>query len=74
VPAGTGWIHEVKHDGYRMLLIRDQHRVRLISRGRYDWADRFPLIVATATLRAQRFIVTHKRHREARGIRHLRRF
>jgi bifunctional non-homologous end joining protein LigD len=31
VPAGTDWIHEIKHDGYRMMLIRDQDRVRLIS-------------------------------------------
>jgi bifunctional non-homologous end joining protein LigD len=42
------WIHEIKHDGYRMVVIRDRDRVRLISRGGYDWADRFPLIVAGA--------------------------
>jgi hypothetical protein len=29
VPAGTDWIHEIKHDGYRMLVIREQDRVRL---------------------------------------------
>jgi ATP-dependent DNA ligase len=34
VPAGPDWLHEIKHDGYRMMLIRDQDRVRLISRGR----------------------------------------
>jgi ATP-dependent DNA ligase len=27
VPAGSDWIHEVKYDGYRMMLIRDQDRV-----------------------------------------------
>jgi hypothetical protein len=27
------WLHEVKYDGYRMMLIREQDRVRLISRG-----------------------------------------
>jgi bifunctional non-homologous end joining protein LigD len=31
-----------------MLVVRDQDRVSLISRGGYDWADRFPLIVAGA--------------------------
>jgi hypothetical protein len=31
-----------------MMVVRDQDRVRLISRGGYDWADRFPLIVAAA--------------------------
>jgi len=56
VPAGDDWIHEIKHDGYRMLVVRDQDRVRLISRGGYDWADRFPLIVAAAlNLRQKNF-------------------
>jgi bifunctional non-homologous end joining protein LigD len=32
VPSGPDWIiHEVKHDGYRMLVIRENHRVRLLS-------------------------------------------
>jgi hypothetical protein len=48
VPAGTGWIHEIKHDGYRMMLIRDQDRVRLISRDRVYWAR--PLITTARTL------------------------
>jgi bifunctional non-homologous end joining protein LigD len=48
VPAGSDWIHEIKHDGYRMMLIRERDRVRLISRGGHDWADRFPLIVSAA--------------------------
>jgi bifunctional non-homologous end joining protein LigD len=48
VPAGDARIHEVKHDGYRMVVVRDRDRVRLISRGGYGWADRFPLIVAGA--------------------------
>jgi ATP-dependent DNA ligase len=33
VPTGPDWLHEVKYDGYRMMLIREQERVRLISRG-----------------------------------------
>ena len=32
VPAGPDWLHEVKYDGYRMMLIREHDRVRLISR------------------------------------------
>jgi hypothetical protein len=31
VPSGPDWIHEVKHDGYRMLVIRENDRVRLLS-------------------------------------------
>ena len=48
VPAGADWLHEIKYDGYRMMLIREQARVRLISRGGHDWARRFPLIVTAA--------------------------
>jgi bifunctional non-homologous end joining protein LigD len=58
VPAGPDWIHEVKYDGYRMMIIRDQDRVRLISRGGNDWAKQFPLIVAAALkLRRKHFVI-----------------
>ena len=42
------WLHEIKYDGYRLRLERDGMRVRLITRGGYNWADRFPWIVETA--------------------------
>ena len=45
-PAGPGWIHEIKHDGFRILARRDASRVRLITRNGYDFSERFPLIVA----------------------------
>jgi ATP-dependent DNA ligase len=32
VPSGPDWLHEIKHDGYRMLVIRQNERVRLLSR------------------------------------------
>jgi ATP-dependent DNA ligase len=32
VPDGPDWLHEVKYDGYRLLLERDGDRVRLITR------------------------------------------
>jgi bifunctional non-homologous end joining protein LigD len=58
VPAGPEWVHEVKYDGYRMLLIRDRERVRLISRGGHDWCKDFPLIVSGALkLRPQYFAI-----------------
>jgi bifunctional non-homologous end joining protein LigD len=28
-PMGPGWIHEIKHDGFRILAHRDAERVRL---------------------------------------------
>jgi bifunctional non-homologous end joining protein LigD len=41
-----------------MMVLRDQDRVRLISRGGYDWAHRFPLIVAAALkLRQKSFVL-----------------
>ena len=45
-PAGPEWLHEIKHDGYRMLAHHDGERARLISRRGLDWAWRFPMIVA----------------------------
>jgi ATP-dependent DNA ligase len=48
VPAGPDWLHEVKYDGYRLRLERDGDRVRLITRGGYDWAKRYPWIVDAA--------------------------
>src|SRR6201993_4080942 len=46
-PAGPGWIHEIKHDGFRILARRDVARVRLFTRNGYDFAARFPKITAT---------------------------
>ncbi|WP_338025654.1 hypothetical protein [Bradyrhizobium zhanjiangense] len=42
VPDGPDWIHEVKHDGYRMLVIRENERVRLLSRNGTNWTKRYP--------------------------------
>jgi bifunctional non-homologous end joining protein LigD len=44
-PAGAGWIHEIKHDGFRILARKDGTNVRLITRNGYDLAHRFPLAV-----------------------------
>jgi len=48
VPAGPDWYHEIKYDGFRLLVQRDGDRVRLITRGGYDWAKRYPWIVQAA--------------------------
>jgi len=42
VPATPDWLHEVKYDGYRLIVAREGDRVRLITRGGHDWASRFP--------------------------------
>ena len=46
-PSGPGWLHEIKHDGFRILARRDPAGVRLITRNGNDFSDRFPFI-ATA--------------------------
>jgi bifunctional non-homologous end joining protein LigD len=43
-PVGQDWIHEIKHDGYRLIVRKTADRVRLFTRRGYDWTDRFPLI------------------------------
>ena len=48
VPAGPEWFHEIKFDGYRLRVERDGDRVRLITRGGYDWTKRFPRIAEAA--------------------------
>ncbi len=44
-PAGEGWLHEIKHDGYRVIVRRAGKRVRVYTRRGYDWTEHFPLIV-----------------------------
>jgi ATP-dependent DNA ligase len=39
------WVHEIKHDGYRLIARRTGDRVRLYSRPGNDLTYRFPLIV-----------------------------
>jgi bifunctional non-homologous end joining protein LigD len=46
VPSGPDWIHEIKHDGYRLIVQREGGRVRLFTRNGNDWTARYPLIVA----------------------------
>ena len=47
-PSGPLWVHEIKHDGYRLMVRRDGSRVRCFTRNGHDWADRFPAIVDAA--------------------------
>jgi bifunctional non-homologous end joining protein LigD len=43
VPAGPDWLHEIKHDGYRLIVQREGKRVRLFTRNGHDWTARYPL-------------------------------
>jgi bifunctional non-homologous end joining protein LigD len=44
-PSGSGWIHEIKHDGFRLMACRDAAGVRLLTRNGTDFTARYPLIV-----------------------------
>ena len=57
LPSGPLWVHEIKHDGYRLMVRRDGPRVRCFTRNGHDWADRFPAIVdAASRIKAQSFL------------------
>jgi bifunctional non-homologous end joining protein LigD len=43
-PQGRGWLHEIKHDGYRMQARLDGGKVQLRTRTGLDWTKRFPTI------------------------------
>jgi bifunctional non-homologous end joining protein LigD len=58
VPSGPDWVHEIKADGYRLRVERDGDLVRLITRGGYNWSDRYPWIVEAARkIRQKRFVL-----------------
>jgi ATP-dependent DNA ligase len=44
-PTGDAWLHEIKHDGFRVIARKDGDCVRLYSRPGNDLTDRFRLIV-----------------------------
>jgi bifunctional non-homologous end joining protein LigD len=58
LPSGEIWLHEIKHDGFRIIGRKDRDRVRLYSRPGNDLTYRFPLIVeALARLRSRSCII-----------------
>jgi bifunctional non-homologous end joining protein LigD len=57
-PEGDGWLHEIKYDGYRLLIFKNRNGVRTLTRRGLDWTDRFPPIArAVSRLRADRAIL-----------------
>jgi bifunctional non-homologous end joining protein LigD len=59
-PTGETWLHEIKHDGFRIIARKDGERVRLYSRSRpgNDLTYRFPLVVETMSrLRSRSCII-----------------
>jgi len=48
VPAGTSWIHEIKYDGYRLLLSVGEGVATAWTRNGLDWSDKFKALVKAA--------------------------
>jgi bifunctional non-homologous end joining protein LigD len=58
VPQGHDWVHEIKLDGYRLIVVRNGPNVRLFTRSGLDWTDRFQnLAKQLATLSKNDFIL-----------------
>ncbi|GGF78417.1 ATP-dependent DNA ligase [Azorhizobium oxalatiphilum] len=49
-PAGKGWLHEIKFDGYRLQARISQGKLRLLTRSGLDWTERFGARVHDALL------------------------
>src|SRR3954453_19104714 len=45
-PRGPQWVHEIKHDGYRLIVHKANKRVRIFTRQGYEWTNKYPVIGA----------------------------
>jgi bifunctional non-homologous end joining protein LigD len=53
-PRGREWVHEIKHDGYRLIVRCEGKRARVFTRRGFDWTGRFRWIEdALLSLKAQ---------------------
>jgi hypothetical protein len=56
LPSGS--LHEIKHDGFRMMVRRDAAGVRLLTRNGHDWSARYPQISeAAGALQVRSFLI-----------------
>jgi hypothetical protein len=49
-PSGEQWLHEIKHDGFRIIARKDGKRVKLYSRPGNDLTYRFPLMSGSTSI------------------------
>jgi ATP-dependent DNA ligase len=57
-PTGPGWLHEIKHDGFRILARKQGERVTLWTRRAADYTDKLPAIAqAVRSLRADEALI-----------------
>jgi len=57
-PSGPQWIHEIKHDGYRIIACKSGEHVRLWSRNGRDWSKEFLAVTeAVAALKVDEIVL-----------------
>jgi bifunctional non-homologous end joining protein LigD len=57
-PDGDGWIHEIKHDGFRTMIAIENGQGRAFSRSGYDWTARYgPTVNACRKLACQSALI-----------------
>ena len=57
-PTGENWVHEIKHDGFRIVARRINGVVRLQTKQGYDYAERDTLIVeAISSLKVSSIVI-----------------
>lgn len=57
-PSGGDWLHEIKHDGYRLMVRKHEDHIRIYTRRGADWTKRFPRIVsAVQKLKANSLLI-----------------
>ncbi|MBX9464384.1 MAG: DNA ligase D [Aquamicrobium sp.] len=68
-PAGKGWIHEIKFDGYRLQARIEKGKVTLLTRSGLDWTAKFGKDVpkALGALRVEQAILDGELVVEASG-------
>jgi bifunctional non-homologous end joining protein LigD len=68
-PRGEGWVHELKHDGYRLQIHVRNGRVKLYTMNAADWTARYPRIVEqTARIKGSAIIDAEVVWLDADGI------
>src|SRR5687768_3829032 len=57
-PTGPGWIHEIKHDGFRTLIRVAGKDVRAFTRSGLDWSDKYRRVIeASSKLRCRSALI-----------------
>jgi len=60
-PEGSGWLHEIKFDGYRMHARLDRGAVRLLTRTGLNWTHKYPAIAAAVAVAPGRAGLSRRR-------------